>query len=369
MLSQVEKYNEIYQRICRLNEEIENPESAPSSTEELSKEEIIARIENLKNTLAKIRDYMNSVEAYIQIAEMHLTSKNLPVIEAPAGYRVNLERLRKWSLLIDPLSGDTDDDPYAKRLYLVANCDKVFLERKKEEFAEKMKCLEDELAFGTPDRISRLNEEIDNCRSQILDILSSDEFVMSVSQDFGEDNTEELDAGIYSFLFQIISRSSAGSKELYFIDAWRENSSFINNVNEIEGDFEWKTANDSEAIHEMLDEIVLSFADTDTKIENYNSVSEYNADVSDDKIIKKKVIVIIGGPELFDENANEQINSILYNHRRYGVSLILVQISENKEAVGFDIPEYLQESQIRIQNSVEGTFITFGSKQPKPFAW
>jgi len=191
MASLIEKYNEIYQKIYSLNAEIEKSKNEINLIEEKRDEEIPARIENLKKTLEKIDEYQLAIEAYIQIAEKHMTSRNLPTIEAPEGYRVNLERLRQWSMLINPLSGDTEDDPYAKRVYLVSKCDQKFLEQKKEEFTDKLTVLETDYSVGAPEEIRILEEGIQRNRQAIKEFLGSPEMI-SFAETVREENTSRM---------------------------------------------------------------------------------------------------------------------------------------------------------------------------------
>ena len=132
MQTLIEQYNEIYDKISGLNSQISGFEAQIQELENLRNGEIPERIKNLEDQLVKIDEYQLKISGFIPLAEQHMTSKNLLSIEAPEGYRVNLNRLRAWSMLIDPMA---EEDVYAQKVYLVANCDKKFLEQKKGEFS------------------------------------------------------------------------------------------------------------------------------------------------------------------------------------------------------------------------------------------
>lgn len=172
MQALIEQYNEINKKISVYNRQIADFEAQIESVKAQIDEEIPERIESLKKQLDKIDEYQLKIDGFIQLAEKHMTSKNLPSIEAPEGYRVNLNRLKSWSMLIDPTE---EDDVYAKKVYLVANCDKLFLEQKKAEFNERIAELENDFNIGAPEQIKELNQKIDSVKKQIKAFLESDE--------------------------------------------------------------------------------------------------------------------------------------------------------------------------------------------------
>ena len=173
MQTLIEQYNEIYEKISGLNGQISDFEAQIQELENLRDGEIPERIKNLEDQLKKIDEYQLKISGFIQLAEKHMTSKNLLSIEAPEGYRVNLNRLRAWSMLIDPMA---EEDVYAQKVYLVANCDKKFLEQKKEEFTARIQELKDDLAVGAPEQLKELNQKIDAVRDKIREFLDSDQF-------------------------------------------------------------------------------------------------------------------------------------------------------------------------------------------------
>ena len=74
------------------------------------------RIDNLKVQLEKIEEYSEKLEAFRLLAEKHLGSKNLLTITPR---ELNFNRLRNWSMMIDPTESD---DPYAQRIYVQVKC-------------------------------------------------------------------------------------------------------------------------------------------------------------------------------------------------------------------------------------------------------
>ena len=132
----IEKYNELYKKVKALTDGISSANLTLESTG--TRQDIEARIKILEESLEKIDDYLPKIEVFRKIAENHMESMNLLTIEAPPGYRVSLNRLRMWAMLIDPMS---KDDAYAKKVYLTAKCDECFLEKKRKEFTERIASL------------------------------------------------------------------------------------------------------------------------------------------------------------------------------------------------------------------------------------
>ncbi|MCR4792862.1 MAG: hypothetical protein K5871_08930 [Lachnospiraceae bacterium] len=171
MSTLLEEYNQIYKVLEDFRSRIDELNSQIDGIGKKRDEEIPKRIENLQNQLKKIDDYELKIKGFIQLAEKHMTSKNLPTIEAPPGYRVNLNRLRIWAMMIDPMA---EDDTYAQRVYLVANCDLLFLGKKKEEFQAKIVELDNDYNIGAPAQIKELNEQIAGIKEKIRAYLESD---------------------------------------------------------------------------------------------------------------------------------------------------------------------------------------------------
>lgn len=173
MAALMQEYETVYQKIKSYNSRIREFQEEIQKIGSRRDDEIPARIENLKKQLEKIDEYQARIDAFKQLAEKHMISKNLPTIEAPPGYRVNLNRLRGWSMMIDPLA---EDDSYAQRVYLVASCDSVFLEQKKVEFQSRIVELDNDYAVGAPDQIKELESKIDALRTELYDYLKGEEF-------------------------------------------------------------------------------------------------------------------------------------------------------------------------------------------------
>lgn len=133
--------------------------------------EIPARIAGLEQQLKTIDEYQLKIEAFRRLAERNLESRNLLTIEAPPNYRVNLNRLRQWAMMIDPTASH---DPYAQRVYMVACCDLFFLEKKKKEFTQRIERLRADRDTGMNAQMQRLEQEIRDCRDELARIAAGE---------------------------------------------------------------------------------------------------------------------------------------------------------------------------------------------------
>ena len=166
----IEKYNELYQKVKALTDSIGEAESRLSGTDARRDTEIPARIANLEEQLKKIDEYALKIESFRQIAENHLESRNLLTIEAQPGYRVNLNRLRNWAMMIDPMS---TNDPYAQRVYLTAKCDEHFLAKKKQEFTERIESLKSDGLSSDKAETEKEKSRIARARAQLTELAGS----------------------------------------------------------------------------------------------------------------------------------------------------------------------------------------------------
>lgn len=180
MASIIEKYNIIYKKIKAISDEIQQTKEKIATLQDESITSIPARITHLEEQLKKIDEYLLKVQAFRQLAEKHISSKNVLTIETPPNYRVNLNRLRKWAMMIDPkekLDPSESDDPYAQKVYLVATCDEFFLKNKKKEFSDKIAALREQEASETATELSRLKKRLIDLEEDADKFANSGEFL------------------------------------------------------------------------------------------------------------------------------------------------------------------------------------------------
>lgn len=168
----IEMYKEVLQKIQAVNNNISLAEEKIREIKGNNREDIAARIKTLEDLLVKIDDYLPRIKGFQELAKKNLDSLNVLTIEAPPGYRVNLNRLRNWAMMIDPSSSN---DPYAQRVYVVAKCDECFLEKKKAEFTQKIADLKSNSADSTAAEVEKLNEEIAALQGELKSYAMSEE--------------------------------------------------------------------------------------------------------------------------------------------------------------------------------------------------
>nr|WP_297936288.1 FtsK/SpoIIIE domain-containing protein [uncultured Lachnoclostridium sp.] len=167
-----ESYNDIISRVKSINDRIKLIESEIQRKLADTASDNTARIIKLEEQLAKIDDYLLRVKGFQELAKKNLDSQNVLTIEAPPGYRVNINRLSDWSKMIDPMSSN---DPYAQRVFAVAKCDEYFLEQKKKEFSERIEELKSNSGSEKNDEIERLNRSLALAREELRQFAMSTE--------------------------------------------------------------------------------------------------------------------------------------------------------------------------------------------------
>lgn len=157
MESVIEMYSDVLHKIRSINEKIKRTEQTIASKKTDHAGSSAARIAKLEEQIAKIEEYLPRIQGFQELAKKNLESQNVLTIEAPPGYRVNLNRLRNWAMLIDPTASN---DPYAQRVYVVAKCDEFFLNKKKEEFTARIAELKEDQSIGLSAELSQLEKEL-----------------------------------------------------------------------------------------------------------------------------------------------------------------------------------------------------------------
>lgn len=160
----IEAYEQISKRISELNEKVKRTESEVSRLSASFMGGTAGRIEKLAEQLEKIDEYLLKVKGFQELAQKNMDSQNVLTIEAPPGYRVNLNRLRNWAMMIDPTSAN---DPYAQRVYVVAKCDQCFLEKKQGEFKDRISKLKADQTVGTSYEIEELKKKLAGIRAEL----------------------------------------------------------------------------------------------------------------------------------------------------------------------------------------------------------
>lgn len=153
----LETYNQVSKRTMELNNKIKDASTEIKNIASSVIGDSSIRIAKLEEQLVKIDEYLLKIKGFQELAQKNLDSQNVLTIEAPPGYRVNLNRLRNWAMMIDPMSSN---DPYAQRVYVVAKCDEFFLEQKQKEFQDRIEQLKTAQDFQTNKEIEALKEAI-----------------------------------------------------------------------------------------------------------------------------------------------------------------------------------------------------------------
>lgn len=168
----IEAYNQVIKTAQTLSDEIARLEADIQKKTAVSTDDAALRIERLEAQIVKIDDYLLRIKGFQELAKKNLDSLNILTIEAPPGYRVNLNRLRNWAMMIDPMS---PNDPYAQRVYVVSKCDEFFLEKKKAEFTERIEQLKSNKDDSLDKEIERIRARIKELRNELKQYALSDD--------------------------------------------------------------------------------------------------------------------------------------------------------------------------------------------------
>lgn len=160
----IEAYERVSKRVSELNERAMRTQSEISRLSASFMGDTSGRIAKLTQQLEKIDKYLLEIKGFQDLAQKYMDTQNVLTIEAPPGYRVNMNRLRNWAMMIDPTS---TNDPYAQRVYITAKCDQMFLERKQAEFMDRIAMLKADQAVGTSLEIEELKKKLAGIRASL----------------------------------------------------------------------------------------------------------------------------------------------------------------------------------------------------------
>ncbi|MBQ8791496.1 MAG: hypothetical protein IJZ51_09310 [Ruminiclostridium sp.] len=448
MSTLVDKYNNLKKSVSALRDKITATERKIEQLKTERTGDIPVRIAKLEDQLLKIEEYLPKIQQFKELAKQHLESQNVLTIDAPPGYRVNLNRLRSWAMKIAP---DSSNDPYAQRVFVVASCDECFLERKKAEFTERIKQLQSDESTGLTKEITRLEEELLTLRGQLRSIASSKEtaefFKEAIKEnkkywyadrmpteyknpkaspaclapgayaaplpfesgqrdilsgqygDFYDSESsrvllpvempfdkefimmvrcspacaKKLDSGLQNMILQMIDNSAAGERFIQVLDATRYNSSSMGRLRLLEESFAMgKIPRNREQMTETVEKMVAALSDTDDMLGLCDSVAEYNKTAKPKDRLPYTTLVLYGWPNAFEASERELIGRIISNYERYGISVIAINYSINKDENDKDdsgIPEYARYNAVKVRMLPKDTTISFLDQSPQRFFW
>ena len=443
----IEAYNQAIKKSQRLNDDIARIEAEIRKKTNAATDDSLLRIERLKEQIEKIDDYLLRIRGFQELAKKNLDSLNILTIEAPPGYRVNMNRLRNWAMMIDPMSSN---DPYAQRVYVVSKCDEFFLEKKKKEFQERIVQLEskDDSALNSEieqlhKRAGLLREELKQyalsedvsefCKAVIeendqywqktspsvfplpaepkqyispgaytaqfqfdqeqrgwlknilgdyydvgggrvllpVELSNTSEYVMSIT--CAPSRRKKLDSALQNLVLSTLNFNPPGTRKIYILDGVRFNSSSMGSLRQLENTYVMEQIpRNPEQLTTLLEQIVSSFADMDETIEQYDSVSEYNASVDEAARLPLSTLILFGWPASFEGHDRDLIQRIMTNYERYGFSIVIVSYKTDDSRDYSDrglMPEYAMQNAIQIRMLANETTITLAEGRRQNFTW
>ena len=135
--------------------------------------------------------------------------------------------------------------------------------------------------------------------------------------------------GITNLLLNLITKTQPGNRKLkiHFLDAVHLSNVQLKALRPLENSAVIaKVPQSEDEILESLRGIVSSFPDLDETLQDEDTVKDYNDKVSDsfDKI-ERKILVLVGYPNAFSQEAKKLVSRIMYNHTRYGITVVSVE--------------------------------------------
>lgn len=425
----IDSYKHIFEKINDINDLILEKKDEIHKRSVRSDEDIQTRIYKLEDQIGRVDEYLKKVIEYQVIAKDHLESLNVLTIDAPPGYRVNLNRLQIWSSMIDPLSSN---DPYAQRVYLVSKCDEFFLMKKKKDFQERIEELKTELNNCSKEEIEVLSESVMHLEEDLDNIITGDEFNDFINSVLDANSRSHHKVSPFSFT-DIPEKTDTVSPGAYLIPVNIDTDRYVSLKDKLGECFDIKKRSilipaelDNKNVffisvfcpllsRKTLDSALqnlavciiesapagtrkLYFIDAvrfntsaiscltgleDSRImekmpantEQVTALLEDIIKLSDVSEAEKKnssYLFIYGWPTSYSDKDRELIQKIMTEHERFGVSVITVSYDDSGDGVRKDlpyIPEDVMKNVILIDMDEENATIKMPDADPLKFSW
>lgn len=219
---------------------------------------------------------------------------------------------------------------------------------------------------------AKLGEYFDNRGYILLPVEHSLDKEIIISINCAAAKEKKLYRGVQNYLLNLISRTTIGTRKIYFLDALHFNNTALGLLRPLEDSIAIDTIpKDYEAIVDKLKEIVSSFSDIDEALGMADSVQDFNAAAAPTDRLDRSVLVLIGYPSAFSGEAKDYIKRILLNYEHYGISPILVdtQFVEKKDDNQKDIPVDIVDNIYRIQMTQQREIISQNKGSDHYFKW
>ena len=166
-----ELYSKIYEQVERINDQIADLDAKIEKLKTEKDFTIPEQIRSLEDQIAEVEKYEYRINRIRVSAEEHLITRNVQTIMPRP---LNFNRLRNWSMMIDPME---KDDPYAQRVYVLCLCNMMFLQEKKQEYTERLAELKDVNIADAETKMKKLKQERTEAEAQFAAILRSQDMI------------------------------------------------------------------------------------------------------------------------------------------------------------------------------------------------
>ena len=165
-----DEYLPLYKKLKELSDRLTSADQQLTHTGEQELAARQLRIERLEEQLEKIDEYRAKVQAYCKLAESHVTSASLLAVTAR---ELNFKRMREWAQRITP---GLEDDPYARRVLMLAKCNLKYLDEKEKEFKQTVAELKNVHDGPTEEELAAVKQLKRTLEGECLRLVESREF-------------------------------------------------------------------------------------------------------------------------------------------------------------------------------------------------
>ena len=175
--------------------------------------------------------------------------------------------------------------------------------------------------------------------------------------------------GLQNLILARLAAYPAGHTIFTLLDAVHLNSSALGELRPLEGSgILEEVPRESEAITDRLREIVAEFGEIDEQIGMFDSLEEYNT-ANEATRLPHRMLILIGYPGSFSQEAKDLVRRVLSNYERYGISVVMTDSETDERTEAREIPDDIVGGLYRIRMNRQTDMLSKNHSQERSFRW
>ncbi|MBP3217930.1 MAG: hypothetical protein J6M46_06140, partial [Lachnospiraceae bacterium] len=180
---------------------------------------------------------------------------------------------------------------------------------------------------------------------------------------------KNLNNGLQNLILSRLAAHPVGHTIFTLLDAVHLNSSVLGELRPLEGSgILEEVPRETEAVTDKLREIVAGFGEIDEQLGMFDTLEEYNA-ANEASRLPHRLLILVGYPGSFPQEAKDLVRRILSNYERYGISVVMTDSDADEHTEAREIPDDIVEGLYRIRMNRQTDVLSKNHSQERSFRW